>query len=76
MTDNRREPADGWTTTGAPEVRAMFDVAGRPINIYAIGAGMVLAMMHAVSHDTLRRDPAHRPWRLAFGIYDRIRTVK
>lgn len=70
----RRKNAPRMITTDAPEVQAMFDVAGRPINIYAIGAGMVAAMMHTVSHDTLRRDPAHRPWRLAFGIYDRIRT--
>lgn len=70
----RRKNAPRMVTTHAPEVQAMFDVAGRPINIYTIGAGMVAAMMHIVARDALIRDPAHRPWRLAFGFYDRIRT--
>lgn len=68
----RREPR--FVAGDAPEVRALFDEADRPINVWTVGAGMVVAMMHTIPHEVLRRDPGHRPWRLAFGIYDRIRT--
>lgn len=59
-------------TLDAPEVRSMFDHAGRVFSIYMIGAAMVQWTLGSVASDTLVSDPAYRPWRLAFGTWDRI----
>lgn len=57
----------------APEIQALF-AAGRPINVWMIGAGKIVELTLTVPFDTLLNEPVHRPWRLAFGYYDRIRT--
>lgn len=57
----------------APEIQALF-AAGRPINVWMIGAWKIVQLRLTVPFDTLLNEPVHRPWRLAFGYYDRIRT--
>lgn len=55
------------------EVRAMFAKKDQPFNVALVGSALILAKV--LSRDLLETpEPLGRPLRLAFGIWDRIRT--
>ena len=58
----------------APEMRAMFQRTGRPFNVWMIGTEKIIELLRTVPFDTLLNEPIHRPWRLGFGYFDRLRT--
>ena len=52
---------------------AIFEEAGEPITVAMVGAGLILPSIAAMPFDEFMK-PQHRLLRLAFGVWDRIRT--
>jgi hypothetical protein len=70
----RREKGNlSWTDNRDPRVLAIFEEAGEPISLALVGAGLIMPTVTAMPLDELMK-PQHRALRLAFGVFDRIRT--
>jgi hypothetical protein len=61
-----------WVQPDAPEIRKLI-AKDQPVNVYLIGAGIILHRILSIPKDQLM-EPQYRPVRLAFSMFDRIRT--
>lgn len=60
-------------TTGDPRIQAMFGSPGEPMSMALVGAGLIVPYIASVPLDEIMQ-PQHRALRVAFAIFDRIRT--